>query len=616
MAFTIKTKKYLLISVILLTGLAFTLKATHWLHLNKGYTQTAQKSKQQMTELINFLDGSLSRYESIPHVLSTNPLLKNALLDQNNSDSIQALNLYLEEVQHITESLDIYLIDTSGVAISASNWQKNYSFIGQDFSFRPYYQEAISGRLGRYYAVGTSSNKRGFYFSYPIYNQSIILGAIVVKVDITEIEQQSTGIARAGGYEFAITDPDNIIFLSSINSWRLNSLSPIGKERQYAIGESKRYANRVINELAIKPSYDENVSAEQRVYAINSNKGVFDYMEIHQSMIKAGWNIHIMAPLSPIYSALPAFMMLYATVYLLLALGALFAFEKRKSSLRIQQANDQLEQRVQARTQALQASNQKLNETQDELIQAAKLTVIGSLSASINHEINQPLAAIRSYAQNTQTLVSRNQLEHVSDNINTIISLTDRLAAIVGQFKNFTRKSQGNDSATNINQCIQDSLTIIQPEIDKQGIELILCANEIRCEVWGDNIRLQQVLVNLMSNAIVAMKHCIHKKLIVTAEQDTMLRIRIQDSGPGVRESQMEKIFEPYYTTSERQGLGLGLSISRRIIESMQGNITVSNAHLSGAIFEITLPIYLHGTSLKSANGQQEAFSDEHHQFR
>jgi len=604
MAFTIKTKKYLLISIILLTGLAVILKATHWLYLNKGYTQTAQKSKQQMTELVNFLDGSLSRYESIPHVLSTNPLLKNALLAQDNPDSIQTLNLYLEEIKHITESLDIYLIDASGVAISASNWQKSYSFIGKDFSFRPYYQEAISGRLGRYYAVGTSSNKRGFYFSYPIYNQSIILGAIVVKVDITEIEQQSTGIARAGGYEFTITDPDNIIFLSSINSWRLNSLSLIGKERQYAINESKRYANRVINELTINPSYDENASAEQRVYAINSHKGVFDYMEIHQPMIKAGWNVHIMAPLSPTYSAVPAFMMLYATVYLLLALGALFTFEKRKSSLRIQQANDQLEQRVQARTQALQASNQKLNETQDELIQAAKLTVIGSLSASINHEINQPLAAIRSYAQNTQTLVSRNQLEHVSDNINTIISLTDRLAAIVGQFKNFTRKTQGDDSATNINQCIQDSLTIIQPEIDKQGIELILSSNEIKCEVWGDNIRLQQVLVNLMSNAIVAMKHCIHKKLIVTTEQDSMLRIRIQDSGPGVRESQMEKIFEPYYTTSERQGLGLGLSISRRIVESMQGNITVSNAHLSGAIFEITLPIYLHGTSLKSANGQ------------
>ncbi len=611
MAFTIKTKKYLLISTILLTGLALTLLATHWLYLNKGYTQTTQQSKQQMTELVSFLDGSLSRHENIPHVLSKNPLLKNALLNQQNPDSIQALNLYLEEIQHITESLDIYLIDASGVAISASNWQTSYSFIGKDFSFRPYFQQAISGKLGRYYAVGTSSNKRGFYFSYPIYQQSNILGAIVVKVDITEIEQQSTGIARAGGYEFAITDPDNIIFLSSINTWRLNSLSPIEETRQYAINESKRYANRIINELAISPAYDESASAAQRVYAINSSKGVFDYIEIHQSMIKAGWNIHIMAPLSPIYSSLPAFMLLYATVYLLLALAALFGYEKRKSSLRIQQAYDLLEQRVQTRTQALEASNKKLNETQDELIQAAKLTVIGSLSASINHEINQPLAAIRSYAQNTQTLVSRNQLDHVSDNINTIISLTDRLAAIVGQFKNFTRKTQGDHRATDINKCIADALTIIQPEIDKQGIELILSSNDIKCEVWGDSIRLQQVLVNLMSNAIVAMKHCIHKKLIVTAEQDTMLCIRIQDSGPGVRESQMEKIFEPYFTTSERQGLGLGLSISRRIIESMQGHITVSNAHLSGAIFEITLPIYHHGISSKETNRQQGAFSDE-----
>ncbi|WP_299791027.1 ATP-binding protein [uncultured Shewanella sp.] len=611
MAITIKTKNYLYISIFLLAGLAVTLKATHWFYLNEGYTQTAQQSKQQMTELVNFLDGSLSRYESIPHLLSTNPLLKNALINRQKPDSIQALNLYLEQIQHITESLDIYLIDTAGVAISASNWQEHYSFIGKDFSYRPYFQEAISGKLGRYYAVGASSDKRGFYFSYPIYHESDILGVIVVKVDITDIERQSSGIVGARGFEFAITDPDDIIFLSSIDNWLLHSLSPIEPSRQHEIDASKRYANRTIDLLSIEPTFDRRVTSEQNNYAIESGSGPIEYIESRKPMARAGWTVHIMAPLSPIYHSLPAFMIFNSCIYLLLALAGLFGYEKRKSTLRIQQANDQLEQRVQARTQALEASNQKLNETQDELIQAAKLTVIGSLSASINHEINQPLAAIRSYAQNTQTLVKRNQLEHVSGNIDTIISLTDRLAAIVGQFKSFTRKSQGDDRATDISQCISDSLTIIQPEIDKQGIELILSPCKVVCEVWGDNVRLQQVLVNLMSNAIVAMRHCIYKKLTVTVSKDTMIHVLIQDSGSGVQESQMEKIFEPYFTTNERQGLGLGLSISRRIIESMQGKITVSNACLGGAIFKISLPIHHQGKISEDLCHQQGELYDE-----
>lgn len=589
---SINTKKYLLTTSLIISGLILTLFSTHRYYLNEGYQETDHSSQQQMKELINFLGASLSRYESIPHVLSTNPLLKNVLLNQQDEKSLQALNIYLEQIQNITESLDIYLIDALGVAISASNWRENHSFIGKDFSFRPYFQEAIAGNLGRYFAVGTTSNKRGYYFSYPIYSQASILGVIVVKVDITDIEKQSTGIARAGGYEFAVADPDNIIFLSSINEWQLTSLTPIDQSRQYAINASKRYANRVINELILYPPYKNTSNKEHKIYKINANTNQHDYLETHKAMNRAGWTVHIMTPLAPIYQSLPAIMLLYATLYLLLALAALLGYEKRKNLLRIQQVNDMLEQRVKDRTQDLEASNRMLSETQDELIQAAKLTVIGSLSASINHEINQPLAAIKSYAQNTLTLLSRNKTEHVKDNIHTIISLTNRLATIVSQFKSFTRKSQGDDSATNIEQCIQDAMTIIQPEIDKQGVELKLITSTEHYEVWGDDIRLQQVLVNLMSNAILAMKRSKVKRITIRVEKGEMLCIKIQDSGPGVQDSQMEKIFEPYYTTSDRQGLGLGLSISRRIIESMQGSIEVSNAVDAGAIFEICLPIY------------------------
>ncbi|MGI2214621.1 sensor histidine kinase [Shewanella oncorhynchi] len=590
---TPKAKKRLFLTVVLLAGLFATLKLTYWVHLHQGKIEIQKQSEKQLKELVSFLDGALSRYESIPHVLSTNPMLANVLNDQQNPDKVQELNLYLEEIQHVTEASDIYLIDALGIAIAASNWQQSFSFIGKDYSFRPYYTDAISGNLGRYYAVGTSSDKRGFYFSYPIYQQGGkgILGAIIVKVNIVDIEQQSTSIAIAGQYQFLISDPEDIVFISSIDEWRLKSLTPLTQAKQYALNASKRYAERPIGELLMKPPYESGSQA--MLYQLQTGTDHEQYMDIHQSMAKAGWRVHILAPIKPLLTSLPALMLLSASIYLLLALSILFNAERRRNLHRMQLAQSLLEQRVEERTQDLQQANNQLKDTQDELIQAAKLTVIGSLSASINHELNQPLAALRSYAQNTQTFLARDMQDKALDNIKIIIELTDRLADIVGQFKSFTRKSQGADSATDIGRCIKQALTIVQPAIDKQGVELDVQLPNGNYQVWGDKVRLQQVFVNIMSNAIVAMQQSVKRQLIIRVTSEDKFCISIQDSGPGVRESQMEKIFEPYFTTNERHGLGLGLSISQRIIESMQGQINVANAEEGGAIFQIILPIYL-----------------------
>ena len=590
---TPKAKKRLFLTVVLLAGLFATLKLTYWVHLHQGKIEIQKQSEKQLKELVSFLDGALSRYESIPHVLSTNPMLANVLNDQQNPDKVQELNLYLEEIQHVTEASDIYLIDALGIAIAASNWQQSFSFIGKDYSFRPYYTDAISGNLGRYYAVGTSSDKRGFYFSYPIYQQGGkgILGAIIVKVNIADIEQQSTSIAIAGQYQFLISDPEDIVFISSIDEWRLKSLTPLTQAKQYALNASKRYAERPIGELLMKPPYESGSQA--MLYQLQTGTDHEQYMDIHQSMAKAGWRVHILAPIKPLLTSLPALMLLSASIYLLLALSILFNAERRRNLHRMQLAQSLLEQRVEERTQDLQQANNQLKDTQDELIQAAKLTVIGSLSASINHELNQPLAALRSYAQNTQTFLARDMQDKALDNIKIIIELTDRLADIVGQFKSFTRKSQGADSATDIGRCIKQALTIVQPAIDKQGVELDVQLPNGNYQVWGDKVRLQQVFVNIMSNAIVAMQQSVKRQLVIRVTSEDKFCISIQDSGPGVRESQMEKIFEPYFTTNERHGLGLGLSISQRINESMQGQINVANAEEGGAIFQIILPIYL-----------------------
>ncbi|MCE9686783.1 ATP-binding protein [Shewanella sp. AS16] len=576
---------------MLLCGLFVTLKLTLWFHQQQGQAAIQAQSRQQLSELIDFYDAVLARYANIPHVMSGNPLLAQTLLG-NDELQVQRVNDYFEEMQQATEASDIYLLDAKGTAIAASNWQQGYSFIGQNYGFRPYYREAIKGKTGRYYAVGTASNKRGFYFSYPIYHQDKVLGVIVVKVDITDIEKQSTGIATAGQYEFIVTDPEQVVFLSSIAQWRLGSLVPLTQARQTALTASRRYANRPIAELDVLPEYRPGTDERVSFYRLKLGQQWPRFMETQGAMSSAGWRVHILAPLAPLQQSLAPQLWLAASLYLLVALALLFGAERRRNLQRMQLAQSWLEQRVAERTRELQATNQQLKDTQDQLIQAAKLTAIGSLSASINHELNQPLAALRSYAQNTQTFLGRNLLDKAADNIRIMIELTDRLADIIGQFKSFTRKSQGTEGAVDLGQCIQQALTIVQPEIDKQGIMLTLESAPGRYLIWGDKVRLQQVLVNLMSNAIVAMQLSHPKRLAIRVWAGEKFHISIQDTGPGVRESQMEKIFEPYFTTNERQGLGLGLSISRRIMEAMKGQITVANAAEGGAIFQLILPIF------------------------
>ncbi|WP_434930079.1 ATP-binding protein [Shewanella sp. HL-SH5] len=585
------------LSIALIIGLILTLYISQWYWLDKGVNNIAQQSEKQINELVLFIDQQLAQFEIIPEVIATNPILQEGLLAPKNPKKMAELNAYLSELQKVTESSDIYLTDSLGIAIAASNWDQPRPFINQDYSYRPYFIAARSGRAGRYYAVGVSSDKRGFYFSNPVYHNGQVLGVIVVKVDIGVIEQQSTGIAIAGQYEFLISDPDDIVFLSSINHWRFNSLTPLSQSKRFALNNAKRYANRPISELSIYPDYKVNSATDLNTYKITSSKGSETFLEKKQLMPNANWTLHILAPMSPLYKSLPAIMLLAASLYLLIVLFILYTIERRKNLLRMHHAQNQLEQRVKARTLELEKANTQLKDTQDELIQAAKLTVIGSLSASINHELNQPLAALRSYAQNTQTFLGREMYDDAKNNLKIMIELTDRLADIIAQFKSFTRKSQGKDNAIEIQQAIEQALTIVQPEIDKQGVQLSKSLPTGKCQIWGDTIRLQQVLVNIISNAIVAMHQSSQKNLAISVSKKSdsnTLIISIQDTGPGVRESQMSKIFEPYFTTNERQGLGLGLSISQRIIESMQGQITVENCAKGGAIFKLSLPIYLH----------------------
>jgi two-component system C4-dicarboxylate transport sensor histidine kinase DctB len=243
-----------------------------------------------------------------------------------------------------------------------------------------------------------------------------------------------------------------------------------------------------------------------------------------------------------------------------------------------------LVQRQQAQTQ--------MNKLQDELIQSEKLAVIGSMSAGINHEINQPLTALRSYSENALAYQERNMADKVKNNLTLIIGLVDRLSDIVSQFNSFSKKSTGIATLVNVHTSLMAAMSIVKHQAKAASVALTHNPCLIRLHVFGDAIRFEQVLVNLLSNAIQALNEQEDKQITISViDATTQVLIEIRDNGPGILVDNIDRVFEAFFTTKDNFGLGLGLSISHRIIESMQGQLNVSNHPDGGAIFTISLPV-------------------------
>jgi two-component system C4-dicarboxylate transport sensor histidine kinase DctB len=255
---------------------------------------------------------------------------------------------------------------------------------------------------------------------------------------------------------------------------------------------------------------------------------------------------------------------------------------KKKVSLRTADLQNEIEEHKQ--------TEKTLRKTQGELIQTAKLAVLGQMSASISHELNNPLAAIRSYAENARKFLAIDEDVKVDKNLARIADLTDRMSKISSQLKFFSRKSRGQLESADIATIIQTAIELSRPQFKL----LDICIDTNRVEhniiVHVDIIQLEQVLINLINNAIHAIGDDTPGAIsITTVKTRNEIKIHVDDSGAGIDEQQLEMIFEPFYTT-RKSGLGLGLSISARIIDSMNGKLSAENLNRGGARFTITLP--------------------------
>lgn len=214
----------------------------------RGLEELSNEGSIRLQLFITYLRGVLEKYESLPELLARDDKLVNFLQNPGGRERIEAFNRYLQTINQISKSADTYLMDREGLTIAASNWQSERPFVGRNFSYRPYFQQAMQGDLGRYFALGTTSLKRGYFFAYPVRRKNEILGAVVIKINIDNVEQ------RWGDHDetFLVTDPDAVIFITTYADWRFKTLGKLDQQVLDMVEKSRRYPNSTLETLPIE----------------------------------------------------------------------------------------------------------------------------------------------------------------------------------------------------------------------------------------------------------------------------------------------------------------------------------------------------------------------------
>ncbi|NHC06658.1 sensor histidine kinase [Azonexus fungiphilus] len=563
-------------------------------HLLLGSYLTHERllASQRLDAFALSLEATLNRHESLPGLLALEPSLAALLRDPGNPQRIAAANAYLEAAQQGAAVAATYLIDAKGLTLAASNWRQPRSFVGHNYAFRPYFTDAVAHGLGRFYGVGVTTGEPGYFLAAPVRDGGRVLGVVVLKVGLEAMEQAMAG----AGDTLLLADADGIVFLSSERRLRYRTLAPLPAAVSARLENTRQYGNQTILPLADRALVLDATRPQRLALAAEAARAV---LPLSRPVGNLGWRVVQLGRPDEARSA--AFSGAMA-----IALAAAFALgvaahlrhrQRRREELR--RIHGELEQRIAERTAdltakvaELQRTEAILHETRDAAVQAGKLAVLGQLSAGISHELNQPLAALQTFADNASALLARGRHEEVGENLQMIGELIGRTGRIVRQLKTFARKEAATPQPVAVAAAIEHALLLVEPRRRDSGARIELSQDEPDLCVVAEAGRLEQVLVNLMLNGLDAMHGQPAPSLeIAVARTGDSIRLSVRDHGPGIADEVRNHLFEPFYTTKPAgAGLGLGLAISLAIVDSYGGTLRTENAADGGAVFVLTLP--------------------------
>ncbi|MEI4469967.1 sensor histidine kinase [Frigidibacter sp. MR17.24] len=567
----------------------------------RHYTdRLAQSGEGTLRLAVAAIGGELGRFERLPPLIADRSLIRQALADPTPA-RLAETNAYLAAVNGPLGTTDIYLMRPDGLTIAASNHASPNPFTGQNFAFRPYFTEAMQGRTGRFFGLGTTSLRRGYYFASPVHDGGRITGAVAIKVDVEGLERAWDG----ADYEVTVTDPEGIVFLSSRGDWLFGAFGPLTAETLRAGRETRRYANAVLHALPVTQGQDRDGHA---LMTTTDGRATHRYLVLSAPMAELGWTVRVLLDLAPVRAQAASATLILMLISCLFALFVAVMLERRRrlgDRIRLQaEAQAALEGKVAERTSELAAVNaalgaevaerraaeEKLRLAQRRLVQSGKLAALGQMSATLSHELSQPIGAVRNFAENAGTYIDRGRIPEARENVGRIVALADRMTEIGRSLRSFARQPGEKLVATDAAEAVREALAVLRWRLDRAGIAVSEATGTGPAPVMAGPVRLQQVLVNLLSNAADSLEAAATPApaLAITLERGAgRVLIRVADNGPGVEPAMEERIFDPFFTTKGK-GLGLGLSISYNIVRDFGGELRLLTRR-AGACFEIEL---------------------------
>lgn len=547
--------------------------------------QLAEQNRQTLDLYVANLLGTLRRYEELPQILGGLPVLRQALQQPGDPLLQKIANEALADIRRRTGADVIYLLQPDGTTQVASNWAQADSFVHRNFAFRPYYREAMQGRLARFFGLGTTSIKRGYYFASAVKEGSRIIGVLVVKVDLEHIER----LWGNSPEQLLVIDNYGVVILSSREDWRFHASRPLSAAERNEIHANIPYPVQDPKPLRLQQSA---------------------WLSQSRTLPETGWTVSIYAPRTLIERPVRSVLLIGgATLLALLLLLTLLTLSRRHYLDRIAleaEAKRQLEERVLERTRELENANAQLQQevhereqaqrelmrAQDEVVQAGKLTALGTMSASISHELNQPLAAIRSYADNARVLLDHQRTEDARGNLEQISDLTTRMASIIAHLKAYARGARRAPENVQLQPAIEDALSMLASRRRAMNVELLRDVPDAPLWVQAGETRLRQILGNLLTNALDALaEKAPPRRLWVIASQDQHgVTLTLRDNGPGFSEDALAHAHEPFFTTkTTAKGLGLGLAICDNLLRALGGRLEMGNHLEGGAVVRLHL---------------------------
>ncbi len=535
--------------------------------LTQRFTETiSSRSEVRLALYVTSLMSELQRNSVVPQLLARDPELIKALEDKDYSGSTARLLSFVDEIG----AASLTLLDRDGRAVAATEREK----IGQDHRDASYFTDALGFNQTIYTTTENELGGFDFIYSRRVQVGGQLRGVIMVKVDAPRVENSWVGVSDA----VLVTDRDGMIVMATEPRWR-GLMEEDALSRQSAPSAIER-AIRLTQGWTALP-----VDAYLRGEAV-LRRG----MQVpHQ-----GWQMVSFTTYASVRERVNGILALQAMGFAIF-LTLIFWSTSRKTASRLiffQRESAEL-RALNRRLQREIAEREKVEKTLEvaelTIAQSSKLAALGEMSAAVSHELNQPLAAMKTYLAGARLLLQRERPEEALSSFQRIDDLLERMGALTRQLKSYARKGEEAFEPIDTRAAVSTALALMEPQLKTRSVNIIRTFPNEPVMVLGDRLRLEQVIINLLRNALDATKNATNPTIEILLAAGDIISIQIRDNGEGIAE--MDELFEPFYTTKQPgDGVGLGLAISSGIVNDLGGRLTARNAVDGGAIFEVQLP--------------------------